>query len=271
MRPFLAVKSCSLVSPANELAWDTAVPAVMKRRDARIWQMAYVAAQRALSSLQPTERQPKSIIVGTALGALEETRLFLEGVFTDGLGSPRNFIASVYNSIAGKLAAELQIKGPNLTFCDGHNSLASSLVGASLLNPEDFPVLLVIVDERLPLLDQMQPHLPKRYHPYLVVNWEEAAVAFVLDCATPTDPIRIRSFGPTPTGRRDQEIVCQELIATHLPDFHGKKICKGSSTSFVAPAISTYTSCKETTGHTIIGSYSPTSGAVGLVEILQTP
>lgn len=270
MRPFFALKSCSIVSPANEPTWNTAVPVSMKRRDARIWQMAYVAAKRALSSLQPTERQPVSIIVGTALGALEETRLFLDGVFTDGLGSPRNFIASVYNSIAGKLAAELQIQGPNLTFCDGHNSLASSLVGASLLNPEDFPVLLVIVDERLPLLDQLQPHIAKRCRPYLSVNWEEAAVVFVLDNATPTDPIRIRSFGPTPTGRRDPEIVCREHIATHLPDFSGKLLCKESSTSFIEPAIAAYNVCKQAIGHTIVGSYSPTSGAIGLVEILQT-
>ena len=82
------------------------VPASLKRRDPRIWQMAYVATHRAIES---SPLKPRSIVVATALGALDETKNFLDGVFSDGLGSPRNFIASVHNSMAGKIAQEFKI------------------------------------------------------------------------------------------------------------------------------------------------------------------
>ena len=132
----------------------------MKRQDARIWQMAYAATAGIVTTEDACH--PRSVIVGTALGALDETRLFLDGVFIDGLGSPRNFIAAMYNSIAGKLALEFTICGPSLTICDSHNSFASALVAADLLADNDFPVLLCIVDERLPLLDDLQPHFSRR-------------------------------------------------------------------------------------------------------------
>jgi len=133
---YLSVQSASAVLPLQEPSWSDEVPASLKRRDPRIWQMAYVASLRVMTNLPV---KPNAIMVATALGALDETKNFLDGVFTDGLGSPRNFIASVHNSMAGKLAQEFKVAGPNLTLCDGHNSLASAIGACALLQSGDFP------------------------------------------------------------------------------------------------------------------------------------
>ena len=263
MKRYLAITAHNAVLPGGNDEWKASVPAKMKRRDARIWQLAYAAAAPILNE---AEHPPRSVIVGTALGALEETRQFLEGVFTDGLGSPRNFISSVHNSIAGKLALEFGIRGPNLTICDSHNSLASSIVTADLLTDRDFPVLLCIVDERIPLLDELYPHFSRRCRPYLNPDWNEAAVAFIIDrSGSPGRPIR--AFGPLCTQRRDPESVCRSVIRKELPLFIGTFLFNECTTSFVQPAITAETLLAPGTGHSIIGSYSPTSGAVALVEI----
>ncbi len=267
MKRYLAIRNYSLVSPQTDPSWTDAVPPAMKRRDARIWQMAYAAAHRVIAGCGNS--QPKAVIVGTALGALEETRQFLDGVFTDGLGSPRNFIASVHNSMAGKLALGFKIDGPNLTLCDSHNSFASALIAADLLNAGNFPALVCIVDERIPLLDEIQPHLSHRCLPFLVNKWEEAAVAFIVDGNPAGNDCKVRAFGPAPTERRNPESICRELIEKNVPGFTGTFMFNESSTSFIQPAISAATALKQGAGHSVIGSFSPTTGAVAIVEILQ--
>lgn len=240
----------------------------MKRRDARIWRMAYAAAAGVVAD--DGTCQPRAVIAGTALGALEETRLFLDGVFTDGLGSPRNFIASVHNSIAGKLALEFKIGGPNLTICDSHNSFASALIAADLLNDVDFPVLLCIVDERLPLLDDLQPYFTRRCRSFCIDQWEEAAVAFLITNAPSAGDAAMRAFGPVLTERHDPESICRKLTEANVPGFTGEFHFNGSSTSFVQPAITAVNVLKQGNGPAVIGSFSPTSGAAAIVEIMQT-
>ena len=131
----MPILAAACVEPDADPSWSASLPAAIKRRDPRIWQMAYAAAHRVVSNGTAV---PASIVCATALGALDETRNYLDGVFKDGFGSPRHFIASVHNSMAGKLALEFKIAGPNLTVCEGQNSFASALAAASLLSPEDY-------------------------------------------------------------------------------------------------------------------------------------
>jgi len=266
MKRYLAITGHNVVFPGRNDDWKESVPAKMKRRDARIWQMACAAVAPVVTA---SERSPRSVIVGTALGALEETRQFLDGVFTDGLGSPRSFMSSVHNSIAGKIALEFGIRGPNLTICDSHNSFASSVITADLLTEHDFPVLICIIDERIPILDELYPYFSRRCRPYLSPDWEEAAIAFSIDVnGAPGRPIR--AFGPLSTQRRDPEFVCRSVLQKELPLFTGTFRFNESTTSFVQPAITAADVVHTGTDHTIIGSYSPTSGAVALVEIGPT-
>lgn len=267
MNRYLYVTRHFVVSPSRSPQWRDELPAAMKRRDARIWQMAYAAAQKVTD---PADRHPvRSVITATALGALEETRLFLDGAFTDGLGSPRNFIASVHNSMAGRIALGLGISGPNLTLCDSHNSFASGIVSADLLRPQDFPALICVIDERVPLLDELQPHLPGRCRQFFLQSWEEAAVAFVVTDQPSEGSVRIRAAGPIPANRRDPLEVCRELTQRTIPGFAGRLLFEESSTSFVQPALSAAQALTQNSGHCVIGSYSPVTGACAIVEILS--
>ena len=116
MQQFLSVLSSSAIIPRREPEWEKEVPASLKRRDPRIWQMAYLAASRTLGK---TDLKPNSIVIGTGLGALDETKNVLDGVYGEGFSSPRNFIASVHNSIAGKLALNSGSQVPTLQCVKG--------------------------------------------------------------------------------------------------------------------------------------------------------
>ena len=268
MKQYRGITCGCFVSPAAQANWAESVPPAMKRRDPRIWQMAYAAAKRVID-LCPSAPPPRSIVVGTALGALEETRLFLDGVYTDGLGSPRSFIASVHNSMAGKLALEFKIGGPNLTLCDSHNSFASAIIAADLLDDADFPVLLCIADERIALLDELRTHLSRRCQPYLSDHWEEGAAAFLLSAAPAAGETAVRAFGPFPAERHDPDAVCRELMEKAGCDASLEIHVAEHSTSFIQPAISAVKMLERGAASGVIGSYSPTTGAVAVVELRQ--
>jgi len=264
MKP-LAILCHSALFPNTDDAWKNEIPAHLKRRDPRIWQMAYVCAARLLKN---SLVKPRSIIVGTALGALDETKGFLDGVFTDGFGSPKNFIASVHNSMAGKLALEFSIDGPNLTLCDGQNSFASAIGNCDLLGQECFPALVVAVDENIPLLDAIVPALSSQCNRFLSGHKQEGAVSMLLDCSQNTP--RIRSVGPRYAGPMKDKActpaAIQALFGSSQPParFYGLSECN----SFLFAAIRTFTELqKKQSGSTIIPSYSPSSNAFAAIEL----
>ena len=152
----LKIIKSSIVRPALDPEWEELFPKALRARTPRIWRMARVAVDTIVSD---GTARPKSLISATALGALDETKSYFDGLFNDGFGSPRNFIASVHNSMAGKIALDFKISGPNLTVCDGHNSFASAIVTASILSKIDFPALVLVIDEKIRLLDDIIPNL----------------------------------------------------------------------------------------------------------------
>jgi hypothetical protein len=262
----LTIRSFALVDPRAENGWADLIPAAMKRRDPRIWQLAWLAARRAIDTAAV---QPASIVVATALGALDETARFLDGVFKDGFGSPRNFIASVHNSMAGKLAVDLKISGPNLTLCEGANSLASAIVAASLLNPGDSPVLLVAVDEEIELLRQISDHLGKDCRQWLGSGWADGAVALVLDHARADSLPSISASGPRLVGDVQPETVCAGL-AQELSGNEPCELTPPACGTFLSPAQSLHallTSAQP--GCRAVGSYSPTSRGAAVVTLWQ--
>jgi len=265
MRRFLAIESFAITSPSRQPSWTDTVPASLKRRDPKIWQMAYGASARAI---EDSGLAPRSIVVGTALGALDETKNFLDGVFTDGLGSPRNFIASVHNSMGGKLAMELKIPGPNLTVCDGHNSFASALITADLLDEGSFPVLACFVDERIEFLDRIRPHMTGTCKKYIASGWEDAAVAFVLSRKDETGRKVVRAFGPHPVENESGAENGLQLLVSPVNGGSMLLPLEETSTSFIRPAIAAYELLdKNTNIVAFIGSFSPSARAVAAVEL----
>jgi hypothetical protein len=264
MKP-LSIIAAGAVIPGRDASWHGEVPARLLRRDPRIWHMAYVAVARLLKT---TDRRPRSVMAGTALGALDETRKFLDGIFAEGFGSPRHFIASVHNSMAGKLAVEFSIHGPNLTFCDGHNSLASAINACSVCTGGDFPSLVVAVDESIPLLSGIVPHCAPGCREFLADHHEEGAVALLLDnsdCAAGSAP-RIRAFGPLVAADKGSFDLSTALFEQSAPD--AQVIEPAKNRSFIAAALRVFDCIqKGGSGKTIVGSYSPSSRAFAAIEV----
>ncbi|MBD3421902.1 MAG: hypothetical protein GF398_17465 [Chitinivibrionales bacterium] len=262
---YLCIDSIQILKPRQEDGWEQAIPAGLKRRSPRIWQMAYVVTRRLLDTCTTL---PGSIVAATALGALDETRAFLESIYKTGFGSPRNFISSVHNSMAGKLAIEFKIPGPNLTLCDGPNSLASALVAASLLDDDDFPLLLLTIDEQIDLLEKIKPHLSLACRSFLSTEWEEAAAAMMLTRKQSPARMQARGIGPITVRGNNPEQECR----THAATFSRHKSTyispKAGSNSSVAP-------CEQIAeigtgnvhGTYIIATTSPSANSYGLVEL----
>ncbi len=265
MGKYLSIINSAAVVPGREPQWQEEVPASIKRRDPRIWQMAWLAASRVLSA---ADSKANSIITGTALGALDETKNVLDGVYDTGFSSPRNFIASVHNSMAGKISLEFKIPGPNLTMCEGQNSFASAVSAAVLLDSSCFPVLLLVVDERIELLDRIHPYMSRKCSEYLCADWEEAAVAFLLGTAEQNSNTLIRSLGPFPADENDPGKSCREMVLRYLKP--GCIIPDNTSTSFVKPAISAFEWLNSSDPNpAAVCSYSPSSKGAAIVELLK--
>lgn len=106
----------------------------------------------SLSVLQKAElKKPDAIIVGTALGCLKDTTIFLTQLIEENeeLPNPTHFIQSTHNTIAGQIALLLSCKAYNFTFSQNHNSFETALIDAQLLLLENKAknVLVGAVDE----------------------------------------------------------------------------------------------------------------------------
>jgi hypothetical protein len=73
--------------------------------------------------------------MGTGLGCLTETRLFVEHMIQgeEATPKPRAFASSVHNAIASKVALELDARGECQTFVHGEVSFGQVLFAAALL------------------------------------------------------------------------------------------------------------------------------------------
>ncbi len=261
--PSFKILSTGTLRPDKEPSWCDQVPARMKRRDPRIWHMAWVAASRALKGVSSP---PRSIITATGLGALEETRSFLDGVFRSGFGSPRNFIASVHNSMAGKLAIEFKISGPNLTFCEGANSLASALRGCEALVEGDFPLLVVAVEENTEFLRELSTHLYPDCAGLTDKSWTEAAVALVLS-SEPGSP-SISAVGPRSYHGGTPEDCCAGLRQSLRSTTASYVSPSEGTTSFVAPALAVADFLADrSSGSVHIAAFSGSSKCASVVEV----
>jgi hypothetical protein len=261
---FYSILGFSTVLPDSDVSWTKEIPASMRRRSPRIWQMAAVSAARAISA---ANLSPRAIIIGTALGALDETKQFLDGIFTDGFGSPTHFIASVHNSMAGRIAQEIKIMGPNLTVCDGANSFASAVALCGVFSDEDFPTLVIAVDENIPLLDSLAPHLSPSCRSVFGSKNRDGSVAFFLDKTARLGAPKIRSAGV----RHITDHNPDEAMKQHITHDNGNvTILMPSQTggSFLSVPILVHDFLKNNNpGTAVYGSFSPSSNSIAVIEV----
>lgn len=261
---YLNIIKASIVRPQLEPDWESDIPKMMRSRTPRIWRMVHAAVDKLLKGV---DNKPKALIAATALGALDETINYLDGVYKDGFGSPRSFIASVHNSMAGKIAIDFKINGPNITVCDGQNSFASAIQTAALLNESYNPVLLVIVDEKIELLNNILPHLSDNCKAYLDPEWEEAAVAFLLDASSENREPYISATGPQLVRSHSPEEKCAEMVNAINNNIPLLPLSE-TSDSFLKPAIKTHEIINNSEkGTYAIGSFSPSAQAAAVVSL----
>ena len=189
----LYLQSTGLVLPTEE-NWREELPPTLKRRTPLIWQLSYIAALRAMKSLN---QAPTAIVCATALGTLDETVTFLDKVYDTGFGAPRQFIASVHNSMAGVLAKEFSIKGANMTLCDSNTSLSSAFLTAEALTEET--ILVIAVDEQIELVQQVAQNCENGSG--MLSTPHTGAVAFVITKKQDTHQSTITTTPPKPSTR----------------------------------------------------------------------
>jgi hypothetical protein len=264
----LSLSAAARLLPAEEPKFRELLPPAVKRRDPRIWQMAFEAARRAI---ERSPASPRSIVTATALGALDETCRFLDGIFKDNLGSPRNFVASVHNSMAGRLAMLFKISGPNLTICDGQNSLASAIAVCAAFDADSLPALVVAVDEHTELLARLLPHVSAECRAYLHPGWVDGAVAFVVDRPQAGGAYQVAALGPAPLAPDQKPRTAVDALCSRagLDPAHCMQP-RHSSISFLRPAIVVQQRLEASNADPlplIVPSYSPAARAAALVYL----
>ncbi len=119
------------------------------RRSKRLPRMALALGQRVAGT--PDASAVEQIHFGTGWGPLGETHAFLDRLFASAqrLSSPTDFVGSVHNAPAGRLAIRHRARGPSATATGGDVSFEQALWMAGLLL-DDRPGLLLAADEHHP-------------------------------------------------------------------------------------------------------------------------
>lgn len=125
------------------------VDAKQLRRMSRVIRMGVASSMTALKDAGI--EKPDAVIVGTALGCLEDTASFLTKLVQnkEEMLSPTAFIFSTHNTIAAQIAYLLQCRGYNSTYVHRNISFESALIDATLLINEgsENTVLVGGIDE----------------------------------------------------------------------------------------------------------------------------
>ena len=122
------------------------------------------------------------------------------------------------------------------------------------------------VDEDIPLLAEIVPHLSPACRELLGDHREEGAVALLVDKDRVNNLPRIRAFGPVFAGDTEIAALTDSLFKTAGLD--ATVVPWASNRSFLAAALRVYECIhKGASGRTIIGSFSPSSHAFSAIEV----
>ena len=124
------------------------------RRLKRLSRMGLSLATAAFENAG-NDKEPGSVFFGTGWGGLSETHDFLKALYEtdERFSSPTDFMGSVHNATAGRIAVKFSAKGPNITTTGGDYSFEQALMSAHLMaTGQDKPVLVMGADEFHPEL-----------------------------------------------------------------------------------------------------------------------
>ena len=128
------------------------IPGVSLRRMSAIVKMGLANTIKC-----STSNKIDAIVVGTGLGSIHHTELFLSSFINDNQSilSPTPFINSVHNTISGEIALHTQNKGYNSTYSHNGLSFEGALLDAMLITKEGKNVMIGGIDESIPILDNL--------------------------------------------------------------------------------------------------------------------
>jgi len=114
------------------------------RRMSRIVRMSVAAGKTVMSGA--SKPMPDGIIVGTAMGCMDDTDNFLTKLVEqkEEMLSPTSFIHSTHNTIASQIALQFKCYGYNSTYVHKSHSFEGALIDAMLLISENPEHLLVV-------------------------------------------------------------------------------------------------------------------------------
>lgn len=132
--------------------YKEAIPKINLRRMSTIVKMGLANTIKC-----STSKQIDAIVVGTGLGSIHHTELFLSSFINNdqSILSPTPFINSVHNTISGEIALHTHNKGYNSTYSQNGLSFEGALLDAMLLAKEGKRVILGGVDESIPILNDL--------------------------------------------------------------------------------------------------------------------
>ncbi|MCF8128281.1 MAG: beta-ketoacyl-[acyl-carrier-protein] synthase family protein [Deltaproteobacteria bacterium] len=152
---FLNGLSCRGLLSDKEISQALSSRAI--RRLKRLSRMGLSLATTAFENAHKDDK-PNSVFFGTGWGALSETHDFLKALYETGerFSSPTDFMGSVHNATAGRIAINFEAKGPNITTTGGDYSFEQALMSAQLLaKNDDRPLLIMGADEFHPVLSRL--------------------------------------------------------------------------------------------------------------------
>ena len=132
--------------------YKEAIPGINLRRMSAIVKMGLANTIKCSIS-----NKADAIVVGTGLGSIHHTELFLSSFINSdqSILSPTPFINSVHNTISGEIALHTQNKGYNSTYSHNGLSFEGALLDAMLLTKEGKNVIIGGIDESIPILDDI--------------------------------------------------------------------------------------------------------------------
>lgn len=155
-------RACRGILPEEDLTAH--LPPRSVRRMKRLARMSLGLAAAALDEAGPGA--PTAVFMGTAWGALSETHDFIEKLYAshEFFASPIDFVGSVHNAPAGRVATHFQATGPNITMTGGNASFEQALAAAGLLSPEDAGRILVLA------ADELHPVFSRLFDPSVALD-----------------------------------------------------------------------------------------------------
>lgn len=133
----------------KEPDYSAYIPAMQLRRMSKAVRMGIGASKIALQ--KANIEKPDALSVGTALGCLNDTEIFLSKMVEqeEQMLTPTAFIQSTHNTVAGQIALLYKCNGHNLTFVHRGHSFEHAMINAELYlnNHENANVLVGGIDE----------------------------------------------------------------------------------------------------------------------------